>query len=98
MALVIVLSCSTGSKDSGEPKADEGEIVAEKIYNTHCGLCHGADGRKGLSGAKMLPESQLSLKERIELITNGKGNMMPYERVLSPEEIEAVAEYTLSFK
>ncbi|MCA1762036.1 MAG: cytochrome c [Cryomorphaceae bacterium] len=98
IALVLVLSCNTGSPESQQPKTDEGEIVAEKIYNTHCGLCHGADGRKGLAGAKMLPESQLSVKERIVLITKGKGNMMPYERVLSPEEIEAVANYTLSFK
>lgn len=98
IVLVLVFSCNSGTPEDGSSKSDEGEIVAEKIYNTHCGICHGDDGKKGLAGAKLLPESQLSVKERIVLITKGKGNMMPYERVLSPEEIEAVANYTLSFK
>lgn len=98
IVLVLALSCNSGTPEGERIKKDEGEIVAEKIYNTHCGICHGDDGKKGLAGAKILPESQLSVKERIVLITKGKGNMMPYERVLSPEEIETVANYTLSFK
>jgi mono/diheme cytochrome c family protein len=52
----------------------------------------------GLNGAKVLPESQLNLEQRINLIHNGKGVMPPFKNLLSPAEIEAVAVYTQSLK
>lgn len=68
------------------------------VFKQYCVTCHGADGRMGLNGAKILPESQLSLEERINLIHNGKGVMPPFKNLLSPAEIEAVATYTQSLK
>lgn len=84
--------------DSGSSRAGDEEISGVKIYKTHCAICHGDDGRKGFADAKVLPESGLRLEERILLITNGRNTMMPYSGILSEEEIEAVAEYTLSLK
>ena len=46
----------------------------------------------------MIPESKLDLQERIALITNGKGSMMPYKDILSKDEIARVAEYTLTLE
>lgn len=46
----------------------------------------------------MLPDSRLSVEERVLLITHGKGTMMPYKGILSKEEIRQVAEYTLTLK
>lgn len=82
----------------GNSSADSGaaELSGEKIYKKHCAICHGENGRKGFADAKILPESQLSLEERILLITNGRNTMMPYRGVLSEKEIEAVAKYTLT--
>lgn len=91
--LLVVLSCNTG----GDADRRGSEPVSGKaLYKTHCAICHGADGKKGLAGAEMIPDSDLSLDERITLITNGKGNMMPYRGVLSKEEIARVAAYTLT--
>ena len=66
------------------------------IYTKNCVLCHGADGRRGLNGAGDLTASTLPLPDRIQQITYGKGMMTPYAGILTPEEIEAVANYTLS--
>jgi cytochrome c6 len=66
------------------------------LFRKHCTLCHGADGKLGLNGAKDLTVSQRPLAERIELIKQGKNLMPSFEKTLTPVEIEAVARYTLS--
>ncbi len=63
------------------------------VYKQYCQLCHGADGKLALSGAKDLSVSEIDMEERINQITNGKGLMTPYKDILSKEQIEAVAEY-----
>lgn len=68
------------------------------VFRRHCVICHGADGTLGLNGAKDLTQSALPLEERIEQITNGKNMMTPFRDVLPPEEIKAVAEYTMRLK
>jgi cytochrome c6 len=94
IACISLFSCGGESSRS----AGDQEISGEKIYKTHCAICHGDDGRKGFADAKVLPESTLTETERIQLITNGRGTMMPYSGVLSEKEIEAVAKYTLSLR
>ena len=94
--MAVVWSC--GSAAEGERDETKTAVSGQAIYNTHCAICHGADGRKGLAGAKMLPDSRLSVEERVLLITHGKGTMMPYKGILSKEEIRQVAEYTLTLK
>lgn len=91
---LLLWSCGDGNTSQS---ANE-EISGSKIYQTHCVVCHGDDGRKGFANAKILPESSLTLEERILLITNGRNTMMPYSGVLSTDEIEAVARYTQSLK
>jgi mono/diheme cytochrome c family protein len=94
-ALVAMIgSCA----QTDTPAANADEISGKEIYQKHCGICHGDDGRKGFAEAKIIPESALNIDERIALITRGKGTMMPYANVLNKEEIKAVAEYTLTLK
>ncbi|MBV6439485.1 MAG: hypothetical protein EPGJADBJ_01126 [Saprospiraceae bacterium] len=64
------------------------------IFRKYCVTCHGADGKLGLNGAKDLTVSTLALEERINVITYGRKVMTPFNEVLTPEEIKAVAEYT----
>lgn len=66
------------------------------IFRKNCVVCHGADGKLGQNGAKDLSASVLSQPERVQIITQGKNIMTPFKGVLTPEEIEAVATYTLS--
>lgn len=68
------------------------------IFRQYCVTCHGADGKLGLNGAKDLTASILTLEERINVITYGRKVMTPFNEVLTPEEIRAVAEYTQQLK
>lgn len=70
----------------------------EAIFKKYCILCHGADGKLGLNGAKDITASVLSEAERIALVTNGKNTMTPFEGILTPEQIQAVVKYTYSLK
>lgn len=68
------------------------------VFRQKCVTCHGADGTLGLNGAKDLSKSMLPVEERVNIITHGKNLMTPFDAVLSPEEIQAVANYTLTLK
>jgi len=103
-----ILLCSSACSSSGAETAgrttaaqrDSSTIVPDgmAVFRKYCVTCHGADGKLGLYSAKDLGESTLSRDERINIITHGKNLMTPFGTILSPAEIEAVAEYTLSFK
>jgi len=82
------------SVNNGEVEAIDGK----KIYKTYCVTCHGAQGNMGVAGAFDLTTSSLSLEERIMVITKGRNTMTPFESVLSPEKIKAVAEYSVQLK
>ena len=72
--------------------------MGQEIFKKYCVLCHGIDGKLGLNGAKDITVSQLTEAERIALITKGKNTMTPFEGILTPEQIQAVAAYTLTLK
>jgi cytochrome c6 len=73
-------------------------ISGPDIFKKYCQTCHGGDGKLGLNGAKDLTASALSVEQRVELISNGKGVMTPFKSILTPEQIRAVAEYTTTLK
>lgn len=89
-------SCTqqTKSAESSEKK----EINGGDIYNHYCVSCHGKDGKMGVSGAKDLSISPLTLEEKISVISYGRGGMMPYKDLMSKEEIEAVAQFIKKLK
>lgn len=94
---------SSGAESTGRTAGaqdDNSALVPDgmAVFRKYCVTCHGADGKLGLNGAKDLGESALSMEERINIITNGKKLMTPFGTILSAAEIEAVAEYTQSFK
>lgn len=67
-----------------------------QLFQKNCVICHGADGRLGLNGAKDLTQSALTLEQRIQLINHGRAPMPAFEQTLSAAEIEAVAIFTHS--
>ncbi len=89
LATVILWACD-------ETPTPTPVVDAATVYAKYCVLCHGQDGRRGLNGAGDLTKSTLPLEVRIQQITFGKGLMTPYQGILTPEEIEAVAAYTIS--
>jgi cytochrome c6 len=86
-----------GCQSSG-PEQVSAPDPGEALFRKNCVTCHGADGRLGLSGAKDLTKSDLSLEDRMTLIAKGRGLMTPFEGILTPEEIAAVARYTIELK
>lgn len=93
--LAFVWACTGNEQSENESTAKPG---VEALFKTHCAICHGADGRKGMSGAGILPDSELDLDARIAVIKNGKGNMMAYRGLLTDDQIEALAVYTTTLK
>ena len=68
----------------------------EKIYKTRCVTCHGSKGNMGANGAANLAMSELPVNERVQVITHGRKVMNAFKNILTPEEIEAVAEYSMT--
>lgn len=102
----VVIACgnaTSGSSSSEVTVASSAPITdnaneGAKLYKLHCITCHGLYGDMGASGAYNLQTSQLTLEERIEVITIGRNTMIGFKNLLSPEKIKLVAEYTFELK
>jgi cytochrome c6 len=91
--LAMVIACA-----GNESKKDAASVDGAAIYKKYCVLCHGTNGKLGLNGSKDITISQLTEEQRIGQITNGKNTMTPFQGILSPEEIKAVAAYSMTLK
>ncbi|TNE60370.1 MAG: cytochrome c [Bacteroidetes bacterium] len=89
---LLLAYCTPPSEKKTAPSA---AADGQTVYRQYCVTCHGVDGTLGLNGAGDLTRSTLSLEERIVQVTKGKNLMTPFEGILTPAEIEAVATYTL---
>ncbi|MBB4080647.1 mono/diheme cytochrome c family protein [Lewinella aquimaris] len=103
---LIVLACGGGedttpteAPGTTPPVAKAQDIDAKKIWKIRCIACHGLYGDMGTNGAANLQEATSDLAYRINIITNGSENgvMTAFGEILSEEEIEAMAKYTMSF-
>jgi len=65
----------------------------QSVFLTRCALCHGEDGKMGLSGAKNLNESRLDKIQIMELLMNGKNTMYSFKNILQEQEMLAVVAY-----
>lgn len=90
-----LIACSASESESTAQATTADAPDGKAVFKQYCITCHGADGKLSLNGAKNLGLSQLNLEGRIAIITNGKNMMTPYGEVLTPEEIRAVAKYTM---
>ena len=79
-------------------KTPEPKIDGSRIYKTYCVTCHGLYGDMGSVGAFDLTKTELTVEEKIEVITRGRNTMAPFEGQLSPDQIVAVAEFTETLK
>ena len=93
--LAFVIACA------GKEKAPEGQsnvAEGEQVFKKYCIICHGADGKLGVNGAKDLTVCKLTLEEREMQIKKGKNAMTPFEGILTEAQIKSVASYTMSLK
>ena len=91
---LIVASFSLAYK-AKEAKAGKKSMAmtGKELFEEKCSLCHGNDGKLGLSGAKDLSLTALNHEGIVGIITNGKNAMTSYKSTLSVEQIEAVSSY-----
>jgi cytochrome c6 len=89
---------------TGKPPPDQpdqpdqpGPADGKSIFTENCGSCHTlADaGTSGTIGPN-LDESRPSRELAVDRVTNGMGVMPSFRDTLSPEQIQAVAEYVSS--
>lgn len=90
------MACQQGSPSASATTHDQ--QAGTSVYQKYCVACHGSQGDLGLQGAPNLKTSGLDEQARIEVITHGRGVMPAYEVLLTKEEIQAVAQYTLSLQ
>jgi len=94
--LALILACAGKEK---APASSSGEVVdGEKIYKKNCIICHGADGKLGVNGAKDITVSKLTFEERVAQIKAGKNTMTPFEGILTEEQMKAAATYSMTLK
>lgn len=94
----IALACG-GGQNSGNSQAAAGNgdaVEGKKVYERYCVLCHGADGKKEMNGAKDITISQLTFDERVALVRGGRNLMTPFEGILSEQEMADVSAYSMT--
>lgn len=65
----------------------------QTLYEHHCARCHGADGARGMFGARNLQKSQIPDTAIVLQIRNGKRIMPAFKKKLSPDQINELAAY-----
>jgi len=93
-----------GGGPAGIMAAGRAAELGAKVYSTRCALCHGAKGNgDGPAAAGLNPKprahtdkaymSTLTDEQIVAVIRNGKGTMPAWGKILSEEEIQAVAKH-----
>lgn len=86
------------------PAAAPGDGAAlaagQALFAQNCALCHGADGKLGLNGARDLTKSNLNATGRTYMVEHGSasGVMPAFKGQLTDEQIAQVVAYSLTLK
>jgi cytochrome c6 len=97
IAAYVGAAAGTGRPPPEPEPGPGGEVSGRSIFTDNCGSCHTlADaGTSGTIGPN-LDESKPSQELAVDRVTNGMGAMPSFRDTLSPEQIQAVAEYVSS--
>jgi len=84
IVLLGLFSCSESVE-----KMDNSDVSTHlsgmKFYEQRCAVCHGNDGKLGVSDAKDLSKSNLSDKEVENIINKGKNGMPPFQHTIESD-------------
>jgi mono/diheme cytochrome c family protein len=84
--------------------AEENQLGAQ-VYEKKCTMCHGKDGVGDTKAGKMMKTPDINagdwkngktVADLAKTLREGLGKMPKYEGKLSDEELEAVAQYTVT--
>ncbi|MET4105591.1 cytochrome c [Hymenobacter sp. UYP22] len=99
--LATINSAQLAEQDSVTAQPATPVLAAGKVlYTQNCAVCHGADGRLGLNGARDLTKSNLNDAGRVYQVTHGSiSKKMPaFQGKLTDEQIRQVVEYSLTLR
>ena len=95
--LVLTTSFFVACNESNpaiEASADASLPLGQELYALHCASCHGESGDLGLSGAKNLKTSALTITEIKDIIKSGKNGMPSFRGIIGTgHNIDSVANY-----
>jgi len=77
-SLVLGLLLTSCSSNEGTSTDESIEVSGGQLYQENCVICHGADGKAGISGATDLSLSDLSEDSIKYYILQGKKSMPPF--------------------
>jgi len=102
VVLLFVNEPDSGAASSDGSGSDSGASAAGQpdgatLYADNCARCHGPDG--GGAVGPQLSEGRAAelfpnVEDQIAVVANGQGGMPAFGGNLSPEEIQAVVDYT----
>lgn len=93
-----LFACGGSEPGTSGPPGTSATATGDRIFRTHCTLCHGNDGTLGLNNAKDLTASTLDRDEMVAVVTNGRNTMMAYKNVLTKAEIQAVVDHVRTLR
>jgi mono/diheme cytochrome c family protein len=94
---VALLLLDQPSSKSASPSATAGPVDGAAVYDTNCATCHGSKGQGGV-GPKLSDGAVTSdfrdAQAEIVVVSGGRDGMPAFQNRLSPEELEAVVDFT----
>lgn len=95
--VVLFASCGQQTKSSEENKI---EVTGAQLYSENCVICHGDDGKAGISGASDLSISELDEDSVRQYILKGKKSMPPFSFLFEEdkESLNRVVEHVESLR
>jgi mono/diheme cytochrome c family protein len=93
--LGLALSCA--SLAAQQPLFPPEKIAqGARLFALNCATCHGTRMRNPQWAIDLRAFPHDAHARFVDSVTNGKGNMPPWDDVLSPEEIEALWAYVVA--
>jgi cytochrome c oxidase cbb3-type subunit 3 len=106
--LSVALALAAGCAQSAPASQDARAVDAPQLFVQACAKCHGADGTGGLSMATNGPrpidlgnpewQRARSDEELVAAIRDGRGAMPPFNDVLAPAQISALARHVRTLR
>lgn len=78
LSLTLFLFSCDNSVEQFSTENTSGHLSGVKFYEQRCDVCHGPDGKRGVSEARDLSTSNLSIEQIEKVIKEGKGTMPPF--------------------
>jgi alcohol dehydrogenase (cytochrome c) len=86
---------TTTAVPSGEAATVAGRVDGAEVFRQACVACQGEDGRGGHGGGAPL-DAVTDAALVVGIVRDGRGTMPPLGGALTPEQIEAVADYVVT--